>query len=581
MTDHRAEGPAVPAEWEGGGDGPLSPGGVPHALHREGDTSPEGRDLLPPPVGGKEKTRSEKERASPAAERGRPTTIVSAAILGIDAYPVAVEVDVRPGLPAFNIVGLPDNAVRESKERVMAAIRNTGILPPAKRITVNLAPADIRKDGSAFDLPIALGLLSGLRIFDAGALEGFVVLGELSLDGTIRSVRGVLSVAAMILERRMRGLILPPENAAEASVVSGVDVWRAATLDEMIRFCREGRGISKVPPARDDPFGKPRRYSIDFKDVIGQAHAKRALEVAAAGSHNVLMSGPPGSGKTMLARRLPTILPDLTFEEALETSKIYSAAGLLQGKSLITHRTFCAPHHTISDAGLIGGGRMARCGQVSLAHNGVLFLDEFPEFRRAVLEALRQPLEDHVVTVCRVSATVTYPARFMLVAAMNPCPCGYLTDPRHECTCSPLQLQRYTNRISGPLLDRIDIQIEVPAVPFQEMLRERGGESSATIRRRVNRARVIQRERFAGRRIHCNAQMEQQEIEAFCPLTPEGRRLLSLILDRFSLSARAYARIVKVARTIADLSGSETIEAAHLSEAIQFRSLDRRLAGRT
>ena len=503
--------------------------------------------------------------------------VLSSAVIGIDAYVVEVEVDIARGLPSFSTVGLPEGAVRESKERVKAAVKNSGYHFPSDRITVNLAPADIKKEGSAFDLPIALGILGATRLIENADYADHIFLGELALDGMIRPVRGALSMAIAARELGLKGIFLPAENAIEAAVVDGIPIFPVKTLSQVVSALK---GAVKVSPLRTEinHFFEPTVFQVDFVDVRGQEHAKRALEIAAAGSHNVIMIGPPGSGKTMLAKRIPTILPPLRFEESLETSKIYSVMGLMpKGAGLITVRPFQAPHHTISDAGLIGGGQHPKPGQVSLAHHGVLFLDELPEFRRNVLEVLRQPMEEGQVIISRAASTVGYPADFMLVAAMNPCPCGFLGDSKRECTCSPLQIQRYRTKISGPLLDRIDIHLEVPAVPYRELSGISVGESSCHILERVVRARAIQEERFSRTKIFHNAGMNSRHIKKFCSVDSESSLLLERAMDRFGLSARAHARILKIARTIADLEGSEALRAAHVGEAIQYRTLDRKM----
>ncbi len=503
--------------------------------------------------------------------------VLSSAVIGIDAYVVEVEVDIARGLPSFSTVGLPEGAVRESKERVKAAVKNSGYHFPSDRITVNLAPADIKKEGSAFDLPMALGILGATGLIENADYADHIFLGELALDGMIRPIRGALSMAIAARELGLKGIFLPAENAIEAAVVDGIPIFPVKTLSQVISALK---GAVKVSPLRAEinHFFEPTVFQVDFVDVRGQEHAKRALEIAAAGSHNVIMIGPPGSGKTMLAKRIPTILPPLRFEESLETSKIYSVMGLLpKGAGLITVRPFQAPHHTISDAGLIGGGQHPKPGQVSLAHHGVLFLDELPEFRRNVLEVLRQPMEEGQVIISRASATVSYPADFMLVAAMNPCPCGFLGDAKRECTCSPLQIQRYRAKISGPLLDRIDIHLEVPAVPYRELSGISDGESSAEILQRVMKARDIQEDRFSRTKIFNNAGMSSRHLKKFCSVDSESSLLLERAMDRFGLSARAHARILKIARTIADLEGRDELRAAHVAEAIQYRTLDRKL----
>lgn len=504
--------------------------------------------------------------------------IFTATIYGIDGIKIDVEVDISFGLPAFNIVGLPETSVKESKERVRAAIKNAGFEFPNDRITINLAPADVRKEGSSFDLPIAIGILASTGVMKEERMRNYLIAGELSLDGRIKGVRGILPIAILASKERVENVIVPYENGNEASIVQDVKVYGATHILEIVQFFR-GEGELKRFHAQDRTTDiSMKDDGVNFSDIKGHSQAKRALEIAASGGHNVLMIGPPGSGKTMLARRIPTILPPLYYEEAIETTKIHSIAGLLDAhKHLILERPFRAPHHTISDAGLIGGGHVPKPGEVSLAHNGVLFLDEFPEYKRNVLDALRQPLEDGDVTISRVTHTITFPARFMLVAAMNPCPCGFWGDTRRSCTCNGSQIRRYRSRLSGPLIDRMDIHIEVPPVAIRELSMDKEEESSSKIRERVTGARTIQEERFKGKKIYANSQMTTRMLKKYCPLHDSARNLLEKAIEKFGLSPRAYHRILKVARTITDLENREHIEESHIAEAIQYRVLDKRL----
>ncbi len=506
---------------------------------------------------------------------------ISASVFGIDAELIEIEVDLTPRFndsaqePPVTVVGLPDLAVRESRERIRAAITNRGFFFPFQRTTINLAPADVKKEGSSFDLPIAIGILGANGEFEGTALNDTLLVGELALDGRVRSIRGALPIALAARREHLKRLIVPAANGREAAVVHGLDVYAVEDLREVVNLLKGDSQLEPIRVAVGDLLAESDNYLVDFREVCGQLHVKRALEVATAGAHNVLMVGPPGSGKTMLAKRIPTILPPITFEEALETTKIHSVAGYTDARGLLTTRPFRAPHHTISDAGLIGGGRIPRPGEVSLAHRGVLFLDELPEFERHVLEVLRQPLEDEQVTISRAAMSLTFPASFMLVAAMNPCPCGHFNDATRQCQCTPPQIQRYASRISGPLLDRIDIHIDVPAVKVRELTAREQSESSNQIRARVVRARQIQVERFAGEAIFANAQMTPRLIRSCCRIEAAPQELLEKAITRRGLSARAYDRILKVARTIADLEGHEDIGEGHISEAVQYRTLDR------